>query len=81
VPYSVITHNDEDELAAYLGATVTTYPSEDKLDAGIAAATSVDAVVVKGKGYYTLVDSITTPNVSIRVLAKFAKYTTILETA
>ena len=79
--YSVVTVNDEDELAAALTAVVTTFPSEDKLDAGIAAATDITAIVVKGKGYYTLIDNAQIVNVSLRILAKGAKFTYILETA
>lgn len=81
MPFTVTTYNDEAELATALTATVTTYPSEDKLDAGIEAATDITAIVVKGKGYYTLVDNAQVVNVSLRILAKYGKYTVILETA
>ena len=79
--FAVVTVNDEDELAAALTAEVTTFNDEDELDAGLAAATVIDAVVVKGGGKYTLVDNAQITNVSLRVLAKGGKYTYILETA
>ena len=79
--FAVVTVNDEAELAAALTAVVTTYPSEDALAAGIDAATSVTTVVVKGRGYFTLIDNAQITNVSLRVLAKGAKFTYILETA
>ena len=81
MPFTVTTYNDEAELAAALTAVVTTHPSEDALDAAIAAATTPIQVVVKGYGYYTLIDNPQIVNVSLRVLAKGAKYTVILETA
>ncbi len=79
--FAVVTVNDEDELAAALTAVVTTFRSEDELDVGLEAATDVTAVVVKGKGYYTLIDNAQIVNVSLRILAKFGKFTYILETA
>ena len=79
--FAVVTVNDEAELATALTATVTTYRSEDELDAGIEAATDITAVVVKGGHYYTLIDNAQIANVSLRILAKGAKYTYILETA
>jgi len=78
--FAVVTVNDEDELAAALVAKVTTFPSEDELDVGIAATTNLFTVVVKGGHYYTLIDDVKLVNVSLRVLAKGAKYTYILET-
>ena len=78
--FSVVTVNDEDQLAAALTAVVTTYPDEEKLGAGIIAATNITAIVVKGLGYYTLIDNAQIVNVSLRILAKGAKYTYILET-
>lgn len=79
--FVVVTVNDEAQLAAALQATVTTARSEDELDALIEAATSITAVVVKGGHYYTLIDNAQITNVSLRILAKGAKYTYILETA
>ena len=79
--FAVVTVNDEAELATALTATVTTYRSEDELDAGIEAATDITAIVVKGGHYYTLIDNAQIANVSLRILAKGAKYTYILETA
>jgi len=79
--FAVVTVNDEAELATALTAVVTTYRSEDELDAGIEAATDITAVVVKGGHYYTLIDNAQIANVSLRILAKGAKYTYILETA
>ena len=81
MPFSVTTYPDEDQLAAALLADVSTFNDEDQLDAGIAAATQIDAIVVKGLGKYTLIDTIKVINVSVRVIAKGAKYTVILETA
>ena len=79
--FTVVTYNDEDQLAAALTAVVTTFASEDELDIGIGAATDITAIVVKGYGYYTLIDNAPVVNVSLRILAKGAKYTVILETA
>jgi len=79
--FAVVTVNSEDELAAALTAVVTTYSSEDKLDAGIALATDITAIVVKGYGYYSLIDNAQIVNVSLRIMAKGAKFTYILETA
>ena len=78
--FTVVTVNDEDQLAAALTAVVTTYPDEEKLGAGIIAATNITQIVVKGLGYYTLIDNAQIVNVSLRILAKGAKYTYILET-
>jgi hypothetical protein len=78
--YAVTTYNDEKELATALTAVVTTFPDEDKLDVGLAAATSVTTVVAKG-GKFTLIDNAQIVNVSLVVLAKGAKFTVILETA
>lgn len=78
--FTVLTHFSEDDLATYLTAVVTTFTSEDDLEVGVAAATSVFAVVNKG-GHYTLIDNPQIVNVSLEVLAKGAEYTTILETA
>ena len=78
--FVVVTVNSEDDLAAALTAVVTTFFSEDALDAGLEAATSVTAVVVKCGHYYTLIDNAQIANVSLRILAKGAKYTYILET-
>ena len=79
--FSVVTVNDEDELAAALTAVVTTYNDEDELDAGVAAATNITAIVVKGHGKYTMIDNAQIVNVSLRIVAKGIKYTYILETA
>ena len=79
--FSVVTVNDEAELAAALTAVVTTARSEDELDALIEAATDPFTVVVKGYHYYTLIDNPQIANVSLRILAKGLKYTYILETA
>ena len=79
--FIVRTVNSEDDLAADLTAVVTTFFSEDALDAGLDAATNITAVVVKGGHYYTLIDNAQIVNVSLRILAKGAKYTYILETA
>ena len=79
--FAVVTVNDEAELATALTAVVTTYRSEDELDAGIEAATDITQIVVKGGHYYTLIDNAQIANVSLRILAKGAKYTYILETA
>ena len=78
--FAVVTVNDEDELAAALTAVVTTFPDEDSLDVGIAAATAVHTVVVHG-GKYTLIDNPQIVNVSLRIMSKGGKYTYILETA
>ena len=79
--FAVVTVNDEAQLAAALTAVVTTFRSEDELDVGIAAATDITAIVVKGYGYYTLIDNAAIVNVSLRIMAKGAKFTYILETA
>ena len=81
MPFTVTTYNDEVELAAAVQATVTTFRSEDELDVGIAAATTPFTIVVKGGNYYTLIDNPQVTNVSLRIVAKGAKYTVILETA
>jgi hypothetical protein len=78
--FAVTTYNDEVELAAALTAVVTTFPDEAKLDVGLAAATSVTAVVAKG-AKFTLIDNAQIVNVSLIILAKGAKFTVILETA
>ena len=78
--FTVITHPDEVTLAAALTAVVTTHTSEEDLETAVAAATSVTAIVAKG-GFYTLIDNAQITNVSLRILAKGAKYTVILETA
>ena len=79
--FTVITYNDEVELAAAISATVTTARSEDELDALIEAATDIHSIVVKGNFYYTLIDDPSVVNVSLRIVAKGLKYTVILETA
>ena len=79
--FVVVTVNSEAQLAAALQATVTTARSEDELDALIEASTAITAIVVKGGYYYTLIDDAQIANISLRVLAKGAKYTYILETA
>ena len=78
--FTVTTYNDEVELAAALTATVTTVNDEEELGALINAATNITAIVVKGKGKYTLIDDAQVVNVSLRILSKFGKYTVILET-
>ena len=78
--FSVVTVNDEAELATALTAVVTTARSEDELDALLEAATSITAIVIKGGHYYTLIDNAQIANVSLRILAKGAKFTYILET-
>jgi len=78
--FVVVTVNSEDELATALTAVVTTASSEDELDALLEAAIKVTAVVVKGLGYYTLIDNAEITNVSLRILSKGIKYTYILET-
>ena len=78
--FVVVTVNSEDDLATALTAVVTTFTGEDALDAGLEAATNITAVVVKGFGYYTLIDNAQIVNVSLRILAKGAKCTYILET-
>ena len=80
MPFSVVTVNDETELATALTAVVTTYRSEDELDAGIQAATNIHSIVTKGFLYYTLIDNPLVANVSLKIVAKGAKYTYILET-
>ncbi len=79
--FAVVTVNDEAELATALTAVVTTFNDEDELDAGLATATSIDAVVIKGLGKFTLIDNAQITNVSLRILSKGAKFTYILETA
>ena len=79
--FTVTTYNDEDSLAAAITAVVTTYPDIEKLGAGINAATSPFSVVVKGGHKFTLIDNPQIVNVSLKVLAKGAFYTVILETA
>lgn len=81
MPFTVTTYPDEVQLAAAITAVVTTYPDEETLGDGINAATDITAVVVKGHGKYTLIDNAQIANVSLRVLAKGAFYTVILETA
>lgn len=78
--FTVETHFSEDALATYLTAVVTTFTSEDDLEVGVAAATNLFTVVNKGL-HYTLIDNPQITNVSLKVLAKGAEYTTILETA
>jgi len=78
--FTVTTYNDETELATALTATVTRYKDEDQLDAGIAAATDITAIVVNG-GMYTLIDNAQVVNVSLRIVAKGYFFTVILETA
>ena len=78
--FVVVTVNSEDDLAAALTAVVTTARSEDELDVLIEAATNITEIVVKGLGYYTLIDNAQIVNVSLRILAKGGKYTYILET-
>ena len=80
MPFSVTTYNSEDELATALTAVVTTFPDEETLGAGIIAATSPFSIVVKGGGKYTLIDNPQIVNVSLRIVAKGAKFTVILET-
>ncbi len=77
--FSVDTYNSEDDLAAAITAVVTTYASEDALEVGVAAATSITKVVAKG-GFYTIIDNAQITNVSLDILAKGGKYTVILET-
>ena len=79
--FAVVTVNSEADLATALTAVVTTFKSEDELDAGIAASTDITAIVVKGYGYYTMIDNAQITNVSLRIMAKGAKFTYILETA
>ena len=78
--FAVVTVNSEDDLAAALTATVTTFRSIDELSIGLAAATDITEVVVKGYGYFTLIDDAQITNVSLRIMAKGAKFTYILET-
>ena len=78
--FTVTTYTSEDELATALTATVTTYPDEETLGDGIIAATNITQIVVKGGHKYTLIDNAQIVNVSLRILAKGAFYTVILET-
>lgn len=78
--FTVKTYTSEDDLATALVAVVTTYPDEETLGEGITAATAITALVVKGGRKYTLIDNAQVANVSLRVVAKGAFYTVILET-
>ena len=78
--FVVVTVNDEASLATALTAVVSTARSEDELDALIEASTNITAIVVKGGHYYTLIDNAQIANITLRILAKGAKYTYILET-
>ena len=78
--FVVVTVNSEDDLATALTAVVTTFTGEDALDDGVAAATNLHTIVVKGYGYFTIIDNPQITNVSLRILAKGAKFTNILET-
>ena len=69
----VRTHESEAALEAAVGGTVTTFESEDALETGVNAATSVDHVVAKG-AKFTLVDSPTLANI-IAIVAKGGKFT------
>ena len=81
MPFTVTTYDSEDALAAAITAVVTTFPDEETLGDGINAATTPFSVVVKGGGKYTLIDNPQIVNVSLRIVAKGAKFTVILETA
>ena len=78
--FVVVTVPDEASLALALTAQVNTARSEDELDDLIAASTAIVAIVVKGGHYYTLIDNAEIGRISLRILAKGAKYTYILET-
>ena len=79
--FTVVTYDSEDELATALTAVVTTVHSEDELEPVLEAATAVDQVVSKGPGFFTVIDNAQIVNVSLKVLAKGAKFTAIVETA
>jgi len=78
--FTVTTFDSEDELAAALTAVVTTVHSEDELEVVLDAATAAFSVVSKGPGFFTLIDDPQVVNVSLKIVAKGAKFTMVLET-
>ena len=79
MPFTVVTHDSPDALAAAIQATVTVHSSEQSLSDAVALATNITLVVSTGI-YFTLIDDASITNVSLRVVSKGLKYTVILET-
>ena len=77
--FSVNTYKSEDALASAIQADVNTLVSESALNAALALAVSPFYVLGKG-GFFTLIDNPQIVNVSLRVVAKGAEFTVILET-
>jgi len=80
MPFTVTTVDSEDELATLLTAVVTTVHSEDELEPVLDAAISIDRVVCKGPGFFTVIDNAQITNISLDILAKGGKFTAIVET-
>ena len=79
--FTVTTYKSEDDLAAAILATVTTLKDESQLAEYLETLPPASIFDILGKGYYFTV--ILTPevaNISLRLVAKGAFFTVILET-